>query len=212
MGALPPEEEGTASGDEEGLMLDALGLEGGGGPGGRDMGAAIAAGPDSGGGGREVPGGGMDAPLLQIVFGAGDDAGSLWLSRNWTYRSGPQVHPTAFIQEIPPDLICRFCSDVLLDPITVEDGSNLCRHCAAATRGEMFAYSVPGNPEPAEKIQSLRVLCTFGFAVKPTGAGRFSITTDRKGCGHICLLRDRAAHEQECDFEPVACGLPGKLP
>ena len=154
----------------------------------------------------------MDAPLLQIVFGAGEDAGSLWLSRNCTYRSGPKVHPTAFIQEIPPDLICPFCSDVLLGPIAVEDGSSLCRHCAAATRGEMFAYSVPGDPGPAEQIQSLRVLCTFGFTVKPTGGGRFSITTDRKGGGHICLLRDRAAHELQCDFEPVACGLPGKLP
>ena len=139
------------------------------------------------------------------------------------------MEPADVIGELPNELLCQICHNVLHEPRSCQQGHTFCRRCIVEWLGQKEECPVGREPlreanltnvRPLEGIVSrLQVRCEHATAGndEDTPAAKRSrrsslpaTPVQRPGCGWTGKLSEREAHlRDDCQFAPVACPLDG---
>ena len=123
--------------------------------------------------------------------------------------------PTVFVTKPPPNVVCRVCKDVYLDPRIANDGFTYCRKCVpnlgdldVVDGYEFDKEDLVRDHEVWEKILALQILCKNGLTFQDVADGMNKWVYNSEGCSEAVTFEGRVTHERTCGFARARCGLP----
>ena len=132
--------------------------------------------------------------------------------------SPPEDEEVVVFAEPPPaDLKCSICLELFKDPLITSCGHTFCSRCVFEGLAPSAACAVCREPLDMDELspnllaKSLvgeqRIHCRYGCA----WTEEVGWVVDSDGCDEVLQLGNRAAHEEDCECQPVVCPVAPEL-
>ena len=113
--------------------------------------------------------------------------------------------PIILVEEVPDDLLCPVCLDVMDDPVKTPCNHNFCSNCilqeveqrqrCPMDRSPLRPSDLRVNIDLQKKISELKIHCFYGCKWENN-----EWVIDEEGCQSFATLGNRSDHEQNCPF------------